>query len=187
MLKIALISLLLILFPLQGEARESSKKILSQLAREARDASTSAPKDNEACFAPDEPCAAKLIRFIQTAKASLDIAIFEMTDQKIAKAIADASSRLKVRVVVNPKLAKEDSPTIEILRSSKAEIRIGRQKGIMHNKFTIVDEKRLETGSFNYTYAAGNSNQENQLYLSTPSIVTRYQERFEKMWREAKH
>ena len=110
-----------------------------------------------------------------------------MTDQKIAKAIADASSRLKVRVVVNPKLAKEDSPTIEILRSSKAEIRIGRQKGIMHNKFTIVDEKRLETGSFNYTYAAGNSNQENQLYLSTPSIVTRYQERFEKMWREAKH
>jgi phosphatidylserine/phosphatidylglycerophosphate/cardiolipin synthase-like enzyme len=51
----------------------------------------------------------------------------------------------------------------------------------MHNKFTLVDGTRLETGSFNYSHQASTANQENQLYLGTPEIVARYKARFEKM------
>lgn len=180
-------SFLLVLTP-DSNARISSKKVILDLAREARELSTTSPKDNETCFAPDEPCSGKLVKFIETAKETLDIAIFEMTDQRVAKAIAEASQKTKVRIVMNPKLYREkNSPCLEILRASKAELRPGKQKGIMHNKFTIVDGKRMETGSYNYSYGASNANQENQLYLSTPSVVSRYQERFEKMWKEARH
>jgi cardiolipin hydrolase len=175
------------LFSIQNvEAVRSKKHGLDDSERTKLIAATTPPKDNESCFAPDEECAAKLIRFIETAKSTLEIAIFEMTDRKIAEAIATASKIVKVRLVVNRKLVKDSGPCYEILRAAGVPIRAGHQRGIMHDKFTVVDGKRLETGSFNYTNAAGNSNQENQLYLSTPSVVARYQERFEKMWRDGK-
>ena len=178
---------LLCLLSSNSWARRPSKKILENIERSSEALLASPPKDNEVCFAPDEACSAKLVKFIQTAKHQIDIAIFEMTDRKIAEAIAEAAKTVKVRMVVNRKLVKDTGPAYDLVRASPAEIRVGKQRGIMHDKFTLIDEKRMETGSFNYTYAAGNSNQENQLYLSTSSIVARYQERFDKMWREARH
>ena len=110
------------------------------------------------------------------------MAIFDINLEKIIEAIIDQSSKVKVRLVVNRKLAKDSAPAIARFKENKMFVRVGKQSGIMHNKFVIVDGKRLETGSFNFTNGAANKNQENQVYLSTPSIVERYQERFQKMW-----
>jgi phosphatidylserine/phosphatidylglycerophosphate/cardiolipin synthase-like enzyme len=52
----------------------------------------------------------------------------------------------------------------------------------MHNKFTIVDGKMLETGSFNYANHASQANNENQIYLVQPEILERYKKRFEEIW-----
>ena len=175
-----------LMISLPTHAKKSKHSLLLEAARDSESLSTPAPKDNETCFSPDEPCAGKIIKFMQSAKVSLDIAIFEMTDQKIAKAIVEAAKTVRVRMVVNRKLVKDAGPAFDLLRAAGVSIRVGKQKGIMHNKFAIVDGKRLETGSFNYTYRAETSNQENQFYLSTASVVTRYQERFEKMWAEGK-
>ena len=54
----------------------------------------------------------------------------------------------------------------------------------MHNKFTIVDLKQIETGSYNYTFNATMNNLENQIYLSDESLVKKFSEEFEKMWVE---
>ncbi len=179
--------LLLLSSALPCEAKHRSSHAFDNLERAARDAVTSAPKDDETCFAPDEPCSAKLVKFIQSAKESIDIAIFEFTDENLGKAIAQAAERIPVRLVVNPKLMHDPKEAFAIVINSRAKIKKGKQKGIMHNKFTLVDGKRMETGSYNYTRRAGNDNQENQLYLSNPGIVNRYKERFEKMWREGKN
>jgi phosphatidylserine/phosphatidylglycerophosphate/cardiolipin synthase-like enzyme len=170
------------------EARTSNllKKMAKSLAQQAsdhiEDANTIAPKDNETCFSPDENCDEKLRKFILSAKESIDIAIFDINLHNIIDAIIEQAPKVKVRLVVNRKLAKDSVPAIEKFKANKMFVRVGKQKGIMHNKFTIVDGKRLETGSFNYTNGAANKNQENQLYISTPSIVERYKERFQKMW-----
>ncbi len=55
----------------------------------------------------------------------------------------------------------------------------------MHNKFSIIDKKALETGSFNYTNNAYKANNENQIYLWDSTIVDRFQKRFEEIWLEA--
>lgn len=170
----------------EAQARRHSQKVRVEQDRSSEMQLTSPPQDNETCFAPDEACTAKLIKFILSEKNSLDIAIFELTDRKIAEAIVEVAKKSKVRMIVNRKLVKDEGPAYDLIKASPAEIRVGRQRGIMHDKFTVVDGKRLETGSFNYTYAAGNSNQENQIYLSTPSIVSRFNARFEQMWKEAK-
>ncbi len=187
---ILLLTLLLTLHSPHAQATRSLKSTLNKEAKELRkkaadkieDANTPAPKDNEACFSPDQNCDEKLKKFILSAKESIDIAIFEINDPKIIDAIIDQAFKVKVRLVVYRKLSRTSPEAIEKFKKNKMFVRVGKQKGIMHNKFTIVDGKRLETGSFNYTNGAANSNQENQIYLSTPGIVEQYKDRFQKMW-----
>jgi phosphatidylserine/phosphatidylglycerophosphate/cardiolipin synthase-like enzyme len=72
----------------------------------------------------------------------------------------------------------------KLLRAG-VRVRYGRQKGIMHHKFVLIDRTRLETGSFNFTNGAANKNQENQIYLDESVMVSSFVKQFEKMWTES--
>jgi len=54
----------------------------------------------------------------------------------------------------------------------------------MHNKFMVVDTYFVLTGSFNWTFQAGSSNQENLLVVDHPFYVERYTAEFEKLWKQ---
>lgn len=151
----------------------------------APSAPPSVPKDQEVCFSPDEPCDQKLIKFIQSAQKSIDIAIYDITLDKLAHEILVASKKIPVRIVVDRRQSKGNHSLVPLLIKAGAQVRFGRQRGIMHNKFTIVDGKMIETGSFNYTNHATVANNENQIYLSNPDIVERYKKRFEEIWGKA--
>jgi phosphatidylserine/phosphatidylglycerophosphate/cardiolipin synthase-like enzyme len=138
------------------------------------------------CFSPDEPCDAKLIQFITDAKHSIDVAIFDINLDQFVHQLAVQSRKIKVRVVVDKRQSKGSHSLVSTLIKAGVDVRYGRQRGIMHDKFTIVDAKSLETGSFNYTNHASTSNQENQIYLHEPKVVKKYVERFEKIWLSGK-
>jgi len=52
----------------------------------------------------------------------------------------------------------------------------------MHNKFMLVDNAFLLTGSFNWTFQAGANNQENLLVVDHPYYIDKYTTEFEKLW-----
>lgn len=54
----------------------------------------------------------------------------------------------------------------------------------MHNKFVIVDDQFLITGSFNWTYVAGKHNQENVIVVDNPYYIQKYDQEFEKLWKQ---
>jgi phosphatidylserine/phosphatidylglycerophosphate/cardiolipin synthase-like enzyme len=143
------------------------------------------PVDEEVCFAPDEPCAEKLIKFMHSAHETLDIAIFDITEKEIIRTVLEEAKRVHVRVVVDTRQSHGQYSGVSAFQQAGIEVRYGHQKGIMHDKFTIVDGEAIETGSFNYTNNASRNNQENQIYLSKPNVVARYKERFDKMWENA--
>ena len=140
------------------------------------------PVDQEVCFSPEGNCDIKLWKLIQTAQKSLDIAIFDLTHVKIAHEIAVASKRIPVRVLVDRRQSKGQHSRVPFLIKAGVNVRIGTQRGIMHNKFAIVDGKMLETGSFNYSDGASTKNNENQVYLANPAIVEAFRRRFEEIW-----
>lgn len=144
-----------------------------------------APLENEVCFSPDEHCDVKLYRLIQTAQKSIDIAIYDINLDKLVHEILVASKKIPVRIVVDRKQSKGDHSLVPLLIKAGAKVRYGKQRGIMHDKFTVIDGRMVETGSFNYTNHASVANQENQVYLTTPVIVDRYKIRFEKIWNDA--
>lgn len=146
----------------------------------------STPVDGEVCFSPDEPCDDKLVFFVETAKKQVDVAIYDITLDQFAHTLLEVTKKMPVRIIVDKRQAQEKHSLVPMLLKAGANVRYGQQRGIMHDKFTIIDGKMIETGSFNYTNHAQQSNQENQVYLSNPKIVSRYQEHFEKMWKEAR-
>jgi phosphatidylserine/phosphatidylglycerophosphate/cardiolipin synthase-like enzyme len=155
------------------------------MVNKAEKALVAAPKDQETCFSPDEPCDAKLIKFIETAQKSVDVAIFDLTLDQLVHVLALQSKKVEVRVVVDSRQAASAHSLVSTLVKAGVSVRYGHQRGIMHDKFTIVDGAMIETGSFNYTNHATESNQENQVYLASPAIAERYKTRFEKIWKSA--
>jgi cardiolipin hydrolase len=53
----------------------------------------------------------------------------------------------------------------------------------MHNKFAIIDDTHLITGSFNWTVQAGKSNQENIIVVDHPYYIEKYNTEFENLWK----
>lgn len=144
------------------------------------------PVDGEVCFSPKMPCDQKLIKFIDSAEKSLDIAIFDVNLDELVHHILVQSKKIPVRIVVDKRQAKGTHSLVGTLIKGGANVKFGHQKGIFHDKFSIVDGKMIETGSFNYTNHATSSNQENQVYLSNPAIVKQYEDQFNEIWNDAK-
>ncbi len=143
------------------------------------------PADGETCFSPDEPCSEKLVRFIDSAKNSIEVAIYSINLEELVDTLIKKSEHVKVRIICDKVQSKGVKSKVKHLLESGVNIRYGKQKGIMHNKFTIIDDKMIETGSFNYTNHASTSNEENQIYLANSKVVNRYVDRFSKMWENA--
>src|SRR3954469_19205404 len=66
----------------------------------------SAPQNMEVCFSPDEPCDLKLIKFVQSAEKSIDVAIFDITLDKLVHEILVASRKIPVRIVIDRRQSK---------------------------------------------------------------------------------
>jgi phosphatidylserine/phosphatidylglycerophosphate/cardiolipin synthase-like enzyme len=158
----------------------------SMMARPERSLSqVVVPKDGDACFSPEEPCDLKLIKLIQSAQKSIDIAIYDINRDQLVHELLVASKKVSVRVVVDRRQSKGNRSLVGILIQAGVPVRFGKQRGIMHDKFTIVDSKIIETGSFNYTNHASEANHENQVYLASPNIVEKYNKQFETLWLNA--
>lgn len=131
-----------------------------------------------------------LIRAIQAAKVSVDIAMFSFYSKPIAEALLAAKGRgVKVRLALDEgqaKLMKLD----EWFAYHELDVRIvpgpNDDGNVMfekqHNKFMVVDGKLLETGSFNYTPNAENNNFDNANFFANDPIVAAFQAFFEVMF-----
>lgn len=145
----------------------------------------------DSCFSPRGSCDAKLVSFIDSAKDTLEIAIYNLTMEEIADAITRAKTRgVHVRLIADYKLSLHYSSLIGQLRKKGIPVKTWNgendEEGIMHHKFSIVDGRVLQTGSYNYSFMATARNAENQLYIGDQPTVARYRGEFDRLWNELK-
>ena len=60
-----------------------------------------------------------------------------------------------------------------------AEVYAFRQNKLLHHKFVVIDDRRLLTGSYNWT---GTDNADNLLFSDAPDLVRAYQNEFQRLW-----
>ncbi|MCL2336242.1 MAG: phospholipase D family protein [Firmicutes bacterium] len=125
-----------------------------------------------------------------TAQQTLDVAIYSLTQKDIANGILAAKKRgVQVRVITDKsQLASNKTQRQMIAKFISAGIPVkeNTHSGLMHLKVSIVDDKIVTTGSFNYTVSADSRNDENLVVINNPTLALAYQAEFNRMWANTK-
>jgi len=125
-----------------------------------------------------------IIKNIDNAEEFINIAMYTFTDREIAQAILRAKDRgvdIKIyldRSQVNAKYSKSRY----FINNGMEGIRISSNNYIMHNKFAVIDNEIVITGSYNWTASAGKRNDENLLVIDDKNIIKKYQNQFNNLW-----
>jgi phosphatidylserine/phosphatidylglycerophosphate/cardiolipin synthase-like enzyme len=158
----------------------------------AKVASDSIPANSLTCYFPREGQAPApvLENVIRSAKKSLDMAIYSFTDISIANAvIADKKHGVTVRVV-SDKIEAQNSYQKALLNSLKKAgipVKANTHQGLMHLKVTVGDGSICTTGSFNYTAAAENQNDEVFVIVNNVATAKKFETEFNRMWGDTKN
>ncbi|MDO8625101.1 MAG: phospholipase D-like domain-containing protein [Candidatus Diapherotrites archaeon] len=146
-----------------------------------------APESTTVYFCPHEDCQHALLEQINDSQQTIDIAIYSFTDADIADALIAAKDRgVRVRVVFDSGQAKSQYSEDETLEQKGIAIkRLDNNRGILHDKFAVLDQKTVATGSYNYSENARKYNNENLLILQDRALGTQYETEFEYLWNKA--
>jgi phosphatidylserine/phosphatidylglycerophosphate/cardiolipin synthase-like enzyme len=139
------------------------------------------PGPVEAAFGPDGDAEALILRFISKARCSIRVAAYAFSSPRIVDALATAARRgLDVRLVVDFKHnVAEDNKGIghralATMVEAHAVARTNDRYRLLHDKFIVIDNRHVQTGSYNYAQSA-NSNSENVIVIwDDPALAARY-------------
>ena len=125
-----------------------------------------------------------IIKNIDNAKEFINIAMYTFTDREIAQAILRAKDRgVDIKIYLDrSQVNAEYSKSRYFVNNGIEDIRISSNNYIMHNKFAIIDNKIVITGSYNWTASAGERNDENLLVIDNKNVVKKYQNQFKNLW-----
>ncbi|RXG63599.1 DUF1669 domain-containing protein [Candidatus Atribacteria bacterium 1244-E10-H5-B2] len=130
----------------------------------------------------DDP-EAIIINNIDAAEEFISIAMYTFTDVEIAQAILEARDRgIDIKILLDRSQVKAKYSRSRYFVQNGIEVRISSNSYIMHNKFAVIDNEIVITGSYNWTASAGGRNDENLLVIDDNYIVERYQDQFNNLW-----
>ncbi|MFA6030194.1 MAG: phosphatidylserine/phosphatidylglycerophosphate/cardiolipin synthase family protein [Elusimicrobiota bacterium] len=135
---------------------------------------------------------AKLIEALDAAKETMELALLELMHRELLEAVLRAKERgVKVRIVVDAthmypsKPGQTRAEELQRLIDAGFDIRVlrgGKEHGLMHNKFALLDGKLVWSGSANWSRAADKLHQENVTYTSDAHRIGGFQGSFDWMW-----
>lgn len=143
---------------------------------------------SQVLFSPKDKITNYLIKRINSSKKNIYVAVYMLTDKKIAQALINAKRKrdIDVQVITDQTCLEYKHGKVDMLKNANIDVfvyknnlkRKKRPDKIMHNKFAIFDNI-VWTGSFNWTSQANYQNKENVLMTDDPLILKRYQDQFE--------
>ena len=146
-----------------------------------------APADGniEVAFSPHGEATELVIKCIDSARTSIRVSSYSFTSKPIADALVRAHERgIDVKVLMDKSQKRHD--TASYLSEMGVPLRIDARHAIYHNKFLVIDDRHVETGSFNYTRAAQRSNAENVLLVwNNPSLAHQYADDWALHWQHS--
>jgi len=141
----------------------------------------------ETLFSPGASIKESILKEIESAASTLDLAIHEITSLEMAEALVKAKQRgVKVRIVADSKQAKIKTSQINALIREGIPVKVlgGKEKGVMNHRFAILDGRRVLTGSFDWSETSAKWNYENISMIHESEAVANFQREFERLWRE---
>ena len=136
-------------------------------------------------FSPGGGCEDQVLYWIDRANSSIEILIYSFTLDLIGDALVEAHERgVEVQVVFEVEQISQYSEYMK-LKAAGIKVRNDTNSGDMHDKIMIIDGIIIITGSFNYSNAVENTNNENLLIINSTTVATTYGQEFTKIWDES--
>jgi len=122
-----------------------------------------------------------LINAINNAQYSIDLAIYNLSNENIGDALLAASRRgVTVRMVMENK--NVDGVVPLGLAAAGIPIQEDDRDALMHNKFIVIDRLDVWTGSANFTYNGLSSDNNNLVHIRSSRLAENYTTEFEEMF-----
>lgn len=137
----------------------------------------------EARFSPGLQCLRAIVGEFETARTSADVCVFTITDDRIVDAMFAAHKRgITVRVITDDDKSADIGSDVDRLRRKGIDVRMDSTPDHMHHKFAVFDNKRVLTGSYNWTRSAADRNHENIVISDDDELVLAFGKTFERLW-----
>ncbi|CAG9310462.1 unnamed protein product [Blepharisma stoltei] len=140
----------------------------------------------DAFFFPSAESELKLVCYLNKAVKTMLVCVFTITNNNLADAIRDAVKRgVDVRIISDDECMKMLGSDVKLLFDEGIPCRVDLDSHAhMHNKFVVIDDYLLLTGSFNWTKQAVNKNCENLTVIDDAPLCKLYTEEFNKLWKQ---
>lgn len=125
-------------------------------------------------FSPGGNTMTAILDELKKARKSIKFMAFSMTDKNILETMVQKKQEgVKVEGVFDNCLIPQYSIYWGLKKGSVLSLRDGNQ-ALMHHKVMIIDDETVITGSFNFSKAADQGNNENAIILKSASIARQY-------------
>jgi phosphatidylserine/phosphatidylglycerophosphate/cardiolipin synthase-like enzyme len=140
---------------------------------------------SQAFFSPGTACLQAIRQQLRAAKRSIDLCVFTLSDDRITAEVLAAHRRgVSLRCISDNDKEFDLGSDIGQLRAAGIPVAVDRTDAHMHHKFAIFDGMRLLNGSYNWTRSACDFNEENLVLTNDPSLVRRFADEFDTLWKE---
>jgi phosphatidylserine/phosphatidylglycerophosphate/cardiolipin synthase-like enzyme len=121
------------------------------------------------------------IRLLDSAVQTIDGAFFEIGSKKVAQAFIRAKSRnVTVRLVTDD--ANKKAEGLRMVLKAGIPVVYDNKRGLMHDKFAVIDKRYVWTGSYNITDNCAYRNNNNAIRIDSSDLSLIYEAEFEEMF-----
>ena len=118
---------------------------------------------------------------INSARLTVDVAIYSLSLNSIRDALLDAHDRgVQVRMVMESDNLDRADP--QRLIEAGIPILGDRREGLMHDKFVVIDNSEVWLGSMNFTDSGGYTDNNNLMRIRSVKMAENYTKEFEEMF-----
>lgn len=126
-----------------------------------------------------------LVDLIGKANTSIYGAFYEVSAPAVVRALCAARERgVDVKLVTEGDTYKKRGAAMRQLEAAGIEVVADSRRGLMHDKFAVIDGVILWNGSYNATRNDGWKNNNNALAVRSPELADIYNEEFMEMFRD---
>jgi len=126
-----------------------------------------------------------LVGLIGKAERYVHAAFYEVSAPAVVEALCRARGRgVEVQLVIETDTLKKRGKVMRRFEDAGIEVVTDARRGLMHNKFAVVDGTWLWNGSYNATLNDAWKNNNNALAIRSPGLAEIYEAEFTEMFRD---
>ena len=122
----------------------------------------------------------RLAELIRGAKRKIHLACYDLDNPEVIDALIARKGELEIMVVTETD--NSGSWGVSRLRDAGIPVKTDDRNPLMHDKFVVIDDSVVWTGSYNLTERGSSLNYDNAIVIFAPGLASNYEAEFQEMW-----